>query len=87
MSLKGNFMIETSAGDVIYPFATIDGFRGNKSMVMLDVLLKNDLTDDLSPGYYQSWQFSPDWASTVNLLEQGYAFLKTQTIFADAQDV
>lgn len=95
-ALKGSFNIATSNGDVVYKYATIQTFRGDVDSVRLDVFLSDlwivetngfNIVDETAPGAFKSVHFVPDWDSTVNLIDQAYAYLRTLPEFANAEDV
>lgn len=95
-ALKGAFNATTSNGDVIYKYAIIQTFRGSINSVSLDVFLSDlwivetngfNIVDETAPGVFKSVQFIPDWNSTVNLIDQAYAYLRTLPDFANTEDV
>lgn len=95
-ALKGAFNATTSNGDVSYKYAIIQTFRGGVNSVSLDVFLSDlwivetngfNIVDETAPGVFKSVQFTPDWSSTVNLIDQAYAYLRTLPDFANTEDV
>jgi hypothetical protein len=95
-ALKGNFITQSSAGDTGQTFAIIQTFRGGVEAVSLDVFFSNNgvfevdgvnVLNDLAPGAFKTYQFVPDWSSERNLIDQGYAYLKSLPEFENATDV
>lgn len=84
--LKGAFLVDVSGVSQTFLFATIDGIRGDESLLSLDVVLKND-DDSLSPGTYITRSFTPELVSENNFFQQGYIYLKSLPEFSGAEDV
>lgn len=95
-ALEGNFIANSSSGEVAYSYAVIQTFRGGKDNVTLDVFLSNEwivksgnsnVINELAGGVFESYSFAPDWLSPANILDQGYAYLRTLPRFSGAEDV
>ena len=87
MGLKGNFIVNTVKGDVVFTYAKIQNFGGNSDSVNLSVFFTGNSDDELAPGAMKNFTFTPDMSSASSLLEQGYAYLKTLPLFSGATNV
>ena len=86
MSLKGRFFIETSGGTFVYTLAEIFNQGGTPENINLSVLFSEPQDSKAHPTAMRNYTFAPDIGSSDNLWVQGYAYLKTQTDFAGAED-
>lgn len=92
MALTGNFVVEiapqnanTSSNTQTYTYAIISGFRGDRYSITLDIFLCNNLEDELCSGVFQTATFTPDWDAEVNILKQGYEYIKTLPMFTPSE--
>ncbi|SBG82524.1 hypothetical protein [Klebsiella variicola] len=87
MGLKGNFIVNTVKGDVVFTYAKIQNFGGNSDSINLSVFFTGNSDDELAPGAMKNFTFTPDMSSASSLLEQGYAYLKNLPVFSGAENV
>lgn len=84
MALKGEFHILTSNGDTVFRYAKIQSFGGNAASINLSVFFSVTDDDEMAPGAMKNYTFTPDPDSSDSIIDQGYAYLKTLTVFFGA---
>ncbi|HBT3259205.1 hypothetical protein K4X55_06225 [Klebsiella variicola] len=87
MALKGEFHILTSNGDTVFRYAKIQSFGGNAASINLSVFFSVTDDDEMAPGAMKNYTFTPDSDSSESITDQGYAYLKTLTVFSGATNV
>lgn len=87
MGLRGNFIVSTVKGDVVFTYAKIQNFGGNSDSINLSVFFTGNSDDELAPGAMKNFTFTPDMSSASSILEQGYVYLKTLPLFSGASNI
>lgn len=87
MALKGEFHILTSNGDTVFRYAKIQSFGGNAASINLSVFFSDTDDDEMAPGAMKNYTFTPSADSPESIINQGYAYLKAQSVFSGAADV
>lgn len=81
MGLSGKFIVDTVKGSTEFSTATIQSFGGNAANINLSVFFSDTTDDDMAAGAMKNFSFEADLNSDVSIIEQGYAYLKTQPMF------
>lgn len=71
----------------MYTKAEIFNQGGMPEIINLSVLFSEPQDSIAHPTAMRNYTFQPDMNSSDNLWVQGYAYLKTQTDFAGAEDI